>query len=215
MFIIDYGLYGTLIFNFLLMTIFIVPFYFIYIIIYTLLFYLINFIVFNLNKIFINFKDNKIIRRTIYNKNLANPFYRYYLSDRINEFKLYHINKIIKLKTYNNNTYIGVLRYISYPIFVKLKYNLIKYQNIKEINLHEMYSDYNRYQILNLKKKYPIYLPNEINDLIESFLFNEDYFKFNEISPKNSSAFEDQIFSVYYSRPEYADRDEIFESFYF
>ena len=36
-----------------------------------------------------------------------------------------------ELKTYTNNTYIGVLRYISYPIFVKLKYNLIKYQNIK------------------------------------------------------------------------------------
>ena len=54
------------------------------------------------------------------------------------------------------------------------------YEVIKNIKLSSMYHDIYNYRVLNLKDKFRVHIPNEINDIIESYIFDTEIYRSNK-----------------------------------
>ena len=61
-----------------------------------------------------------------------------------------------------------------------------------------MYQDFLNYKLLNIKENYPIYIPEEISEIIESFIFHEKDRDGSNYNYKNLNfSTTSQIISIY------------------
>ncbi len=159
-----------------------------------LIFHLLFTFTFNILKK-IKFNRKLFIKNTLLFKSKINPFHNLNIKEKNKYFKNNHINKIVNLTTYNNNKYEGELKYIMDSQYVRIDYIYIKYSVIKDIKLNSMYRDIYNYKLSNIKNNFPIHIPEEINDIIESYIYTRPKRR-KEKYLDNFSA-HDEIFSSY------------------
>lgn len=171
----------------------------IYILIHSIFIYLLKLIIDSSHYYFYGIiNKNKMIKNLLYKESQFNPFYKLYLKDKIKIFRNHHINKIVKIKTYTNKIFVGRLKYILPDIFIKINNNYYRSNLIKNITLDDMYQDFLNYKLLNIKENYPIYIPEEISEIIESFIFHEKDRDGNNSNYKSLSfSTTSQIISIY------------------
>ena len=147
----------------------IITIYFFLNIIFKLIIHLLLFTIYNVLKIL---TKGKLIKNTFFFSCKFNPFHYLYLKEKTRHYKTNHISKQVNVVTFDNNQYNGELKYIMDMYYVRIDNIYIKYDIIKELKLNSMYRDIYNYKITNVSNNYPKYLPNEINDIIESYLFS-------------------------------------------
>ena len=119
----------------------------------------------------LNIEKYKLIKDTLFLSSKLNPLHYLYLREKTRHFKNNHVSKQVNVITFNNNFYNGELKYIMDLHYVRIDDTYIKYDIIKEVNLNSMYKDIYNYKITNVRNNFPIYIPNEINDIIESYIY--------------------------------------------
>tara|TARA_B100001248_G_scaffold179995_1_gene136902 strand:- start:5774 stop:6286 length:513 start_codon:yes stop_codon:yes gene_type:complete len=129
---------------------------------------------------FTNLTKNIFITNTLLINSKYNPIYTLFLNDKINYYKLNHLNKIVEIQTISDKKYIGQLKYVMDNLFIRIANSYIKYEVIKNIKLSSMYHDIYNYRVLNLKDKFRVHIPNEINDIIESYIFDTEIYRSNK-----------------------------------
>lgn len=143
----------------------------------------------------LNLIENYFIKNTLLFKSKINPLHNFDIMEKSKYFKNNHINKIVNVTTYNDNIYEGELKYIMDSQYVRVDYIYIKYSVVKDIKLNSMYGDIYNYRLSNIKNNFPVHIPEEINDIIESYVFTKPKIR-KEKYLDNFSA-HDEIFSSY------------------
>ena len=201
MLMIYYGFILLLITQISLFSFFLTPAIFIYIIFHFIFIYIFNSICYTIYQVidYTNASRYKIIKNSLLIKNWYNPIYKLYLKDKIINFKKNHIGKFVEIDTFTNRKYIGELKYVMDNIFVRISSSYLKYQIINDIRLVSMYDDIYNYKILNLRNNFPKYIPDEINDHIESYIYSKESYK-NNLLKQSSTNFSttDEYFSIYF-----------------
>ena len=209
---IYYGFMILLIIQISLFSFFLTPAIFIYIIFHFIFIYVYDSICYVIYQIidYTDISKYSIIKNSFLIKSSYNPIYKLYLKDKIINFKKNHIGKFIEIHTFSGRKYTGELKYVMDNIFVRISNSYLKYQIIKEIKLVSMYSDIYNYKILNLRNNFPKYIPDEINDQIESYIYSKESYK-NNLAKQSLTYFSttDEYFSVYllYGSYVYAEID--------
>ena len=146
---------------------------------------------------FTNLTENIFITNTLLINNKYNPIYSLYLNDKISNYKLIHMNKIIEIETFSDKKYIGELKYVMDNLFIRIANSYIKYEVVKNIKLSSMYHDIYNYKVLNLRNNFGIHIPNEINDIIESYIFDTEMYKSNKCNNLCCFSTTEEFFSGY------------------
>ena len=161
------------IFQIFMYSIIITPFILVYV-----LYHFLYFIIYknSINNIYITLKwysNIKIIKNILSSKSIFNPFYEYYISDKHYFLKKNMINNFVKIKYKEVSTqkiidYTGKLNEIIPSVFYKIDNNYYRKEFVLDLNISEMYMD-----LMNFRKtKVHFNVPNEINDIIGSYLFS-------------------------------------------
>ena len=162
-----------IIFQIFLYSVFITPFIFIYIIYHFLYFFLYKNIINNLYIILKWYSDIKIIKNLLSLRSQLNPFYDLYIYDKSNFIRNNLTNNLVNIKyreieTNRINNYTGKLIHMVPGLFCKIDDNFYRKEFMIDINISDMYLDLINYRNFKVGKN----LPNELNILIESYLYS-------------------------------------------
>lgn len=162
-----------IIFQIFLYSVFITPFIFIYIIYHFLYFIFFKNIINNLYLILKWYSNIKIIKNLLSLRSQLNPFYDLYIYDKTNFIRNNLTNNLVKIKyreieTNRINNYTGKLIHMVPGLFCKIDDKFYRKEFMIDINISDMYLDLINYRNFKVGKN----LPNELNILIESYLYS-------------------------------------------